>query len=187
MSHGFHGADVREAGGRRKGGERMNEEERTVESVRVVLRETVQHRRVERLLIVRAETGADGGAARSDLEGLPGVFGVSFNSITGSFDVVFDPTVVSDDELAVALSYQGFDLISWQAVQVVHADQQRTWLLEQIMSLASRAELARRGTFADGIMKGSVDAYVRTARAFGLMTDPEIAELIPARFLEEPH
>lgn len=165
----------------------MNEEERTVESVRVVLRETVQHRRVERLLIVRAETGADGGAARSDLEGLPGVFGVSFNSITGSFDVVFDPTVVSDDELAVALSYQGFDLISWQAVQVVHADQQRTWLLEQIMSLASRAELARRGTFADGITKGSVDAYVRTARAFGLMTDAEIVELIPARFLEEPH
>jgi hypothetical protein len=189
MSHGFHGADVREARGRRKGGERMNEEERTVESVRVVLRETVQHRRVERLLIVRAETGADGGAARSDLEGLPGVFGVSFNSITGSFDVVFDPTVVSDDELAVALSYQGFDLISWQAVQLMHPDQQRTWLLEQIMSLASRAEfeLARRGTFADGIMKGSVDAYVRTARAFGLMTDPEIAELIPARFLEEPH
>jgi len=165
----------------------MNEEERTVETVRVVLRETVQHRRVERLLIVRAETGADGGAARSDLEGLPGVFGVSFNSITGSFDVVFDPTVVSDDELAVALSYQGFDLISWQAVQVVHADQQRTWLLEQIMSLASRAELARSGTFADGITKGSVDAYVRTARAFGLMTDAEIVELIPARFLEEPH
>jgi hypothetical protein len=187
MSHAFHGADVREARGRKKGGERMNEEERTVESVRVVLRETVQHRRVERLLIVRAETGADGGAARSDLEGLPGVFGVSFNSITGSFDVVFDPTVVSDDELAVALSYQGFDLISWQAVQVVHADQQRTWLLEQIMSLASRAELARRGTFADGITKGSVDAYVRTARAFGLMTDAEIVELIPARFLEEPH
>jgi hypothetical protein len=167
----------------------MNVEERTVENVRVLLREGVRHRRVERLLIVRAEKGADGGAARSYLEDLPGVFGVTFNSVTGSFDVVFDPAVVSDDELAVALSYQGFDLISWQAVQVMGADQQRTWLLEQIMSLASRAEfeLARRGTFADGITRGSVDAYVRTARAFGLMTDAEIVELIPARFLEEPH
>jgi hypothetical protein len=167
----------------------MSEEERTVENVRVVLRETVQHRRVERLLIARAEKGADGEAASSDLEDLPGVFGVSFNSITGSFDVVFDPTIVSDDELAVALSYQGFDLISWQALQVVHADQQRTWLLEQIMSLASRAEfeLARRGTFADGITRGSVDAYVRTARCSASLRTPEIVELIPARFLEEPH
>jgi hypothetical protein len=167
----------------------MGEEERTVENMHVVLRETVQHRRVERLLIVRAQEGADAEAAGSELEDLPGVVGVTLNSITGSFDVIFDPAVVSDDELAVALNYQGFDLISWQAVQVMHPDQQRTWLLEQIMSLASRAEfeLARRGTFADGITKGSVDAYVRTARAFGLMTDPEIAELIPARFLEEPH
>jgi hypothetical protein len=167
----------------------MNDEERTVENVQVVLREPVQHRRVERLLIVRAEEGADGGAARADLEDLPGVVGVTFNSITGSFDVVFDPAVVSDEELAVALNYQGFDLISWQAVQVMQAGQQRTWLLEQITSLASRAEieLARRGTFAHGITKGSVVAYVRTARAFGLMTDPEIAELIPARFLQEPH
>src|SRR5262245_19911709 len=161
----------------------MNEEEATVEEVRVVLRETVRHRRVERLLIVRAQEGADGGAARSGLEDLPGVVAVTFNSITGSFDVVFDPVVVSDDELAVALSYEGFDLIGWQAVQAIHAEQQRTWLLEQIMSLASRAEFepARRGTFADGITRGSVDAYVRTARAFGLMTDAEIAELIPAR------
>jgi hypothetical protein len=167
----------------------MGEEERTVENMHVVLRETVQHRRVERLLIVRAQEGADAEAAGSELEDLPGVVGVTLNSITGSFDVIFDPAVVSDDELAVALNYQGFDLISWQAVQVMHPDQQRMWLLEQIMSLASRAEfeLARRGTFADGITKGSVDAYVRTARAFGLMTDPEIAELIPARFLEEPH
>lgn len=31
------------------------------------------------------------------------------------------------------------------------------------------------------------DAYLRTARAFGLITDAEIVQLIPARFLEGPH
>ena len=145
--------------------------------------------RVERLLIVRPQDGADGEAAASELEDLPGVVGVTRNTITGSFDVLFDPAVVSDDELAAALHHQGFDLISWQEAQAVHAAQQRTWLLEQILSLAPRAELelAQRGTYADGITKGSVDAYVRAARAFGLMTDAEIIQLIPARFLEGPH
>jgi hypothetical protein len=31
--------------------------------------------------------------------------------------------------------------------------------------------------------KGSVDAYVRAARAFGLVTDAEIVQLLPTRFL----
>src|SRR6478672_5605692 len=94
----------------------MNQEERTVENGRVVHHGSVQRRRVECILTAQAEQDSDGGAARSDLEDLPGVVGVTFNSNTGSFDVVFDPAVVSDDELAVALSYQGFDLISWQTV-----------------------------------------------------------------------
>ena len=82
----------------------MNEEDRGVDDVRVVIREPVGHRRVERMLIVRAEDSADGGAARSDLEDLPGVVEVTLNSVTGSFHVVFDPAIVSDDELAVALN-----------------------------------------------------------------------------------
>jgi hypothetical protein len=153
-----------------------------------VLREPVQHRRVERLLIVRQREGADGGAAASELEDLPGVVGVALNGITGSFDVRFDLAVVSDDELAAALHHQGFDLISWQEAKAMHAAEQRTWLLEQILSLAVRAEveLARRGTYAGGMTKGAVDAYVRTARAFGLVTDAEIIQLIPARFLQGP-
>jgi copper chaperone CopZ len=167
----------------------MMKEEGPVEDVRGVLRKSIQHRRVERLLIVRPQDGADSEAAASELEDLPGVVGVSVNIITGSFDVLFDPGVVSDDELAAALHHQGYDLISWQEVLVMHAAQQRTWLLEQIRSLAPHAELelARRGTYADGMTKGSVDAYVRTARAFGLVTDAEISQLIPARFLEGPH
>ena len=70
----------------------------------------------------------------------------------------------------------------------MHAAQQRTWLLEQIRSLASRAEieLAERGAYADGVTKGSIDAYVRAARAFGLVTDAEIVKLIPSRSLEGP-
>lgn len=166
----------------------MMEDEGTAEKVRGVLREPVQHRRVERLLIVRPQDGADGGAAASELEDLPGVVGVTLNSINGSFDIRFDPAVVSDDELAAALHHQGYDLISWQEVQVMDAAQQRTWFLEQIRSLAPRAglELALRGTYADGVTKGSLDAYIRAARAFGLVTDPEIIQLLPARFLEGP-
>ena len=166
----------------------MTEEGGPVEDVRGAVREPVRHRRVERLLIVRQQDGADGGAAPSELEDLPGVVGVTLNSITGSFDVRFDPAVVSDDELAAALHHQGFDLISWQEAQVMHAAQQRAWLLEQILSLAPRAELelAERGTYAEGFTKGSVDAYVRAARAFGLVTDAEIIQLIPARFFKGP-
>ena len=145
-------------------------------------------RRVERLLIVRPQDGADVGAASSELENLPGVVGVTLNTATGSFDILIDPVVVSDDELAAALHHQGYDLTSWQEVRAMHAVQQRTWLLEQIRSFGVRAqrELADLGTYADAVMKGSVDAYIRTARAFGLLTDAEIVELIPARSLEGP-
>ena len=144
--------------------------------------------RLERLLIVRPQDGADVGAASSELEDLPGVIGVTLNTATGSFDILLDPVVVSDDELAAALHHQGYDLTSWQKVRAMHAVQQRTWLLDQIRSLASRAELelAERGAYADGVSKGSVDAYIRTARAFGLLSDAEIFELIPARSLEGP-
>lgn len=157
-----------------------------VESARGALREP--HRRVERLLIVGMQDDADAEAATSELEDLPGVVGVTLNPLTSSFDVVFDLAVVSDDELAAALHHQGYDLISWQEVWVMHPAQQRTWLLEQIRSLARHAELDHheRGAYADGVVKGGVDAYVRAARAFGLVTDAEIVQLIPARSLEGP-
>jgi copper chaperone CopZ len=166
----------------------MTEDVGPVENQRRALREPDQHRRVERLLIVRPQEGADEGAASSELEDLPGVVSVTLGTLTGSFDVVFDPAVVSDDELAAALHHQGFELISWQEARQMHAAEQRGWLLEQIRSLASRTELelAERGTYADGVTKGSVDAYVRAARAFGLVTDAEIVQLIPANFLEGP-
>ena len=69
----------------------------------------------------------------------------------------------------------------------MRAAQQRTWLLDQIESLAQRVEYERgdRGSYAAGVTKGSVDAYVRAASAFGLVTDTEILELPPPRFLEE--
>lgn len=142
--------------------------------------------RTERLLIVRPQDDADEGAAGSELEDLPGVVEVTLDAITGSFDIVFDPAIVSDDELAAALHHQGYDLVSWQEVRAMRAAQQRIWLLEQIRSLAPRAdqELAERGSFAAGFTKGSVDAYVRAARTFGLMSDTEIVELLPARFLD---
>jgi hypothetical protein len=166
----------------------MTEEVGPVENVRRAPREARQHRRVERLLIVRPEDGADSGAAVSELEDLPGVVSVALNTLTGSFDIIFDSDVVSDDELAAALHHDGYDLISWQEARQVHAALQRTWLLEQIRSLTRRAEFefVERGTYADGVTKGSVDAYVRAARAFALMTDAEIIELIPAHFLEGP-
>jgi len=44
----------------------------------------------------------------------------------------------------------------------------------------------RNAGYADGITRGSVDAYVRTARAFGLVTGAEIIQLIPARFFKGP-
>lgn len=166
----------------------MSDEVDPAENVRSALREPVPHRRVERLLIVGLQDDADAEAAISELENLPGVVGATLNPLTNSFDLVFDLAVVSDDELAAALHHQGYDLISWQEVRVMHPPQQRTWLLEQIRSLARHAELehAEHGPYADGIVRGSVDAYVRAARAFGLVTDAEIVQLIPARFLEGP-
>ena len=146
------------------------------------------HHRVERLLIVRPAEDADPEAAGSELEDLPGVVGVTRNTVTDSFDILFDPAVVTDDELAAALHHQGYDLLSWQEVRAMHSGQQRAWLLEQISSLKPHAELelAQRGTYADGVAKGSVDAYVRAARAFGLVTDAEIVELLPTHFLDTP-
>jgi hypothetical protein len=166
----------------------MTEEVRPVENAEPALREPDPHHGVERLLIVQPQEDADEGAAGSELEDLPGVIEVALNSVTGSFDIRFDPVVVSDDELAAALHHQGYELISWQEVRAMHPAEQRSWLLEQIRSLSSRAEveLAERGPYADGVTKGSVDAYVRAARAFGLVTDTEIIQLIPRGFLEEP-
>lgn len=143
---------------------------------------------VERLLIVRPQEGADASAAGSELEDLPGVVGVALNALTGAIDIHFDPALVSDDELAAALHHQGYDLIGWQEVRAMRAAQQRAWLLEQIGSLAvrGRRELAERGSYAAGVTNGSVDAYVRAARAFGLVTDAEIVQLLPAGSLEQP-
>ncbi len=157
-----------------------------MDAIGPAMNEPGYNHRVERLLVVRPSDGADVGAASSELEDLPGVVDVTLNTATGSFDILLDPVVVSDDELAAALHHQGYELTSWQEVRAMHAVQQRTWLLEQIRSFALRAqrELADRGTYADGVKKGSVDAYIRTARAFGLLTDAEIVELIPARSLE---
>jgi copper chaperone CopZ len=143
---------------------------------------------VERLLIARPQDDAEEAAAGSELEDLPGVVSVTLNTLTRSFDVIFDSAVVSDDELAAALHHQGYDLVSWQEARELHAAEQRSWLLEQIRSLASRTELeyAERGPYAEGVTKGSVDAYVRAARAFGLVTDDEIIRLVPRAFLEGP-
>jgi hypothetical protein len=165
----------------------MTEDLGQVENAERPLREPPHHPE-ERLLIARPQDGADGEAAASELEDLPGVVSATLDPLTGSFDVIFDPDIVSDDELAAALHHDGYDLMSWQEARQVHAAQQRTWLLEQIRSLTMRVELeaAQRGTYADGVTKGSVDAYVRAARAFALMTDAEVVELIPARFLEGP-
>jgi hypothetical protein len=88
----------------------MREEVGPVENVRRAVREPGHHHCVQRLLIVRPQDGADGGAAGSELEDLPGVVSVTLNTITGSFDILFDPAVVSDDELAAALHHQGYDL-----------------------------------------------------------------------------
>jgi len=38
------------------------------------------------------------------------VVSVTLNTLTSSFDVIFDPAIVSDDELAAALHHQGYDL-----------------------------------------------------------------------------
>jgi hypothetical protein len=166
----------------------MTEEAGPVERVRHASREPGQHGVVERLLIVRPQEGADEEGARSELEDLPGVVAVTLNILTGSFDIVFDLAVVSDDELAVALELQGYDLISWQEARELHAAEQRTWLIEQIQLLAQRAETVHveGGAYVNGFTKGAIDAYVRAARAFGLVTDAEIVQLIPPHFLSGP-
>lgn len=160
-----------------------------IESARNLLGDPVPHSPAERLLIVRPQEDVDTAAASSELEDLPGVVGVTLHALTGAFDIVFDPEVVSDDELAASLHHQGYELMSWQDARLMHAAHQRTWLLDQIRSLTSRIEeeFAERGAYSGGVTKGSVDAYVRTARAFGLVTDAEVMELIPARSLEGPH
>jgi hypothetical protein len=107
--------------------ESMIEEIGPAKNVRVGVGEPGHAHRVERLLIVRPQEGADVGAAGSELEDLPGVVGVTLNTATGSFDILLDPVVVSDDELAAALHHQGYDLTSWQEVRATHAVQQRTW------------------------------------------------------------
>jgi hypothetical protein len=159
-----------------------------IENPRRTIRQPVQLRRVERLLIVRPQDGADAEGAGSELEDLPGVVRVTLNTLTRSFDILFDSAVVSDDELSAALHHHGYDLISWQEARVMHAAQQRTWLLEQIQALAQHSGLepTERSTYAIGVMKGGVDAYIRAARAFGLITDAEINQLIPAHLLEGP-
>ncbi len=159
-----------------------------IENPRRTTRKPVQPRRVERLLIVQPQDDADVEAAGSELEDLPGVVSASLNTLTGSFDILFDPAVVSDDELGASLHHHGYDLIAWQEAREMHAAQQRTWLLDQIRALAQRAELesTERGAYALGVTKGGVDAYVRAARAFGLITDAEISQLIPAHFFERP-
>ena len=157
-----------------------------IENRRRTIRERVPPQRVERLLIVQPHDDADAEAAGSELEDLPGVVGVTLNTLTRSFDILFDSTVISDDELAATLHHYGYDLISWQEARAMHAAQQRIWLLEQIRSLAQHAELepTERGTYAIGVTKGGVDAYIRAARAFGLITDAEIKQLIPGHFLD---
>ncbi len=101
----------------------MTEEVGPVENVRGAPHEPDQHRR-EGLLIVRPQEGADSGAAVSELEDLPGVVSVTLNTLTRSFDIIFDPAVGSDDELAAALHHDGYELISWQEARQVHAAQQ---------------------------------------------------------------
>lgn len=63
----------------------MNESDRIGNPPRTI-REQVRPGRVERLLIVRPDDAADEEAARSELEDLPGVVGVTINTLTRSFD-----------------------------------------------------------------------------------------------------
>jgi hypothetical protein len=142
-------------------------------------------RRVDRLIVVRSRDGDPEGAIRL-LDELPGVHSVCLDRITGSFNVLFDPRVVSDDELAAALDQYGYEVTGWQEIRLKEASAQRSWLIAQIGELVTRAggEHDERSDYAEGLLKGAADAYARTGRAFGLVRDEEIRELIPARFLE---
>ena len=48
-----------------------------------------------------------------------------------------------------------------------------------------RAPEEKSGEYAEGLVEGAADAYVRTGRAFGLITDEEVRDLNPPRFLEQ--
>jgi len=138
---------------------------------------------VERQLVTRSDEG-DCKAAMRMLEGLPGIRRVCIDPRNGNFSVVFDPRRITDDELLAALHQHGFELVGWQPAGVRGRSRQREWLLSQIGELVAHAEELNRGDYAEGMMKGAADAYLRTGRAFGLIVDEEIRELIPARFLE---
>jgi len=140
-------------------------------------------RYVERQLVTRSDQG-DCRAAMRMLEGLPGIRRVCIDQKGGNFYVTFDPRRVSDEELLAVLHQHGFELVSWQPAGLRGRGRQRRWLLEQIGELVAHAEELDRGEYAEGMMKGAADAYLRAGRAFGLIADEEIRELIPARFLE---
>jgi hypothetical protein len=140
---------------------------------------------VERQLVTRNERGDHAGALEF-LGGLPGIRHVCTDPGWDRFYVTFDPRVVSDQELEAALEQNGFELIGWQPAGVRGRAAEREWLLRQVEELRDRAddELGERGEYAEGLVKGAADAYARTARAFGLITDEEVRDLIPHRFLE---
>ena len=140
-------------------------------------------RYVERQLVTRSDQG-DCRAAMHMLEGLPGIRRVCIDPKGGNFYVTFDPRRVTDDEMLAALHQHGFELVSWQPAGLRGRGRQRAWLLEQIDELVKHAEDLDRGDYAEGMMKGAADAYLRAGRAFGLIVDEEIRELIPPRFLE---
>jgi len=140
-------------------------------------------RYVERQLVTRSDQG-DCRAAMRMLEGLPGIRRVCIDPKGGNFYVTFDPRRVSDEELLAVLHQHGFELVSWQPAGLRGRGRQRRWLLEQIGELVAHAEDLDRGEYAEGMMKGAADAYLRAGRAFGLIADEEIRELIHARFLE---
>lgn len=146
---------------------------------------TTEARRVDRLVTVRSHDG-DSGCALGELLELPGIECACMDHVTGAFNVTFDAGVVSDEELAATLAHHGFEVVGWQEARIMQGSQQRQWLIDQIRSLGARSEveLAERGAYAEGVTKGAVDAYARAGRAFGLVTDAEIRELIPPRFLE---
>jgi len=143
-------------------------------------------RYIERQLVTRSDEG-DCRAAIRMLEGLPGIRRVCIDPKGGTFTVTFDPRRVTDDELLATLHQHGFELVSWQPAGLRGRSRQRQWLLEQIGELVKHAEDLDRGDYAEGMMKGAADAYLRAGRAFGLIMDEEIRELIPPRFLEHAH
>lgn len=140
-------------------------------------------RYVERQLVTRSEQG-DCRAAMRMLQDLPGIRRVCMDPKGGNFYVTFDPRRVSDDELLAVLHQHGFELVTWQPAGLRGRGRQREWLLEQIAELVQHAEDLDRGDYGEGMMKGAADAYLRAGRAFGLIVDEEIRELIPSRFLE---